>query len=445
MGNLTALREEILQKVAAYVTSEQRGRDGSFVPGKSRISCAGRCYDAQEVVALVDSALEFYLTASRFTEKFERELARFLGVEHALMTNSGSSANLLAVAALAAPELGFRRLAPGCEVITTACAFPTTVSPMIQLGAVPVFVDVTRATANINCDQLEAALSPKTRAVMVAHTLGNPFNLARVKAFCNRHHLWLVEDNCDALGSEFAGRKTGSWGDISTCSFYPAHHITTGEGGAVCTSNPLLAKVLRSLRDWGRSCACPTGADNFCGRRFEGHFGSLPEGYDHKYVYSRLGYNLKATDLQAAIGTAQLEKLPEFVKKRKANFRRLEEQLSMLPQLFGLEKLADADPAWFGFLVSLEPASGSARADLAAHLEKRNIQTRPLFAGNLIRHPAFSDLKTGIDYRVAAPLTDTDFLMNNSLWVGVHPNLTSDEIDYVALSIKEFCSCRGAR
>ncbi|MEA4861810.1 MAG: lipopolysaccharide biosynthesis protein RfbH [Victivallaceae bacterium] len=432
MDRLESLRREIMEKVAEYSRLAHGGTP--FVPGESRLNYAGRVFDEKELCNLTDATLEFWLTSGRFTQEFENRLAAFLGVGHALFVNSGSSANLLAFSALTSPLLGDRRVRRGDEVITVACGFPTTVAPIIQYGAVPVFCDIDAATANIDPESLEAALSSKTRAVMLAHTLGNPFDLAAVKSFCDRHGLWLIEDNCDALGSRYAGRFTGGFGDIGTSSFYPAHHITTGEGGAVYTGDPLLARIMLSLRDWGRDCVCPPGHDDTCGRRFTGQYGTLPVGYDHKYVYSHFGYNLKATDLQAAVGCAQLDKLPDFIARRKHNFARLYEGLNGLPEFEPMRKYPESDPAWFGFLITLT-AKGR-RGRVVEYLESRRIQTRHLFAGNLTRQPCFEGLVHGVDYRVVGGLENTDRIMNDAFWIGLYPGLSNAEIDYMIETIR---------
>lgn len=432
-------RETILQAVGQYY--EAHHKKAPYQPG-GRINYAGRVYDGQELYNLVDAALDFWLTAGRYTEQFERGLADYLGVPFCSMVNSGSSANLLAVSALASPLLGEQRLRRGDEVITVAAGFPTTAAPIIQCGAVPVFVDVQLPDGNLDAAQLELARSGRTRAVVLAHTLGCPFDLKAVKAFCDKYQLWLIEDNCDALGAEYyidgAWRKTGAVGDIGTSSFYPAHHITTGEGGAVYTSDPLLHKIIRSLRDWGRDCVCAGGKDNCCGRRFTGQFGTLPAGYDHKYVYSHLGYNLKATDLQAAVGAAQLKKLDHFVERRRENWTYLWKRLSKLERYLILpEKKEGAEPSWFGFLITVREDSPVSRDGLAAHLEANNIQTRPLFAGNLTRHPCFQALEEGKDYRIASPLTVTDQIMDRSFWVGVYPGMERAMLDEIAERIQE--------
>ena len=431
------LKREILEKVAEYHRLVHAAESAAvFVPGETKIRYAGRVFDEKEMTNLVDASLEFWLTYGRWSREFEQRLAGYLGVRHALMVNSGSSANLLAFMTLTSPLLEERRIRRGDEVITVAAGFPTTVSPIIQFGAVPVFVDVDPATANVDVSKLEQAVSSKTRAVMLAHTLGNPFDLDAVRDFCNRHSLWLVEDNCDALGSKFDGRLTGTWGDLGTSSFYPPHHMTTGEGGAVYTDDPLLRRIALSLRDWGRDCWCDSGVDNTCGCRFTRQFGSLPLGYDHKYVYSHFGYNLKATDLQAAIGCAQIKKFPGFVEKRKRNFARLSEGLRDVEGLRIVEKHKKADPSWFGFLMTV--TGGRSRNELAQFLESRGIQTRNLFAGNLLRHPCFEGLREGVDYRVVGELKATDDIMNNSLWIGLYPGMDDQRLDYMIASVREF-------
>lgn len=432
-------KKTILDHVRQYYR-ESHGRK-TYQPG-DRINYAGRIYDEAELCNLVDAALDFWLTAGTYTERFEAGLASYLDVPFCSMVNSGSSANLLAVSALTSPLLGERRLRRGDEVITAAAGFPTTVTPIVQCGAVPVFVDIGLPNANMNIALLESARSERTKTVILAHTLGCPFDGKAVKAFCDRHALWLIEDNCDALGAEYnldgLWRKTGTIGDIGTSSFYPAHHITTGEGGAVYTGNPLLHRIIRSLRDWGRDCVCSGGEDNRCGRRFTGRFGTLPPGYDHKYVYSHLGYNLKATDLQAAAGVAQLEKLPEFVKKRRENWAYLRERLLPLEQYLLLPEIAPhTNPSWFGFLLTAREDSPVSRDMLVTHLEASNIQTRPLFAGNLVRHPCFQNLAEGRDYRVAGDLTVTDQVMERSFWVGVYPGMERDMLEEIAKRITE--------
>ena len=439
-NNEAQAREEIKSLVAAYYHQFKEPKP-AFAPG-DRINYGGRVFDERELLSLTDAALDFWLTAGRFCARFERELAAYLGVRFAHTVNSGSSANLLAFMVLTAPELGERRLLPGDEVITVACAFPTTVAPILQYGAVPVFVDVTVPQYNVDTAQLAAAYSEKTRAVMLAHTLGNPFDLAAVTAFCEAHGLWLIEDNCDALGSEYTlggvTRKTGAWGDIGTSSFYPPHHITMGEGGCVYTDDPQLSRLLLSCRDWGRDCVCGPGQDGRCGHRFDGQFGELPAGYDHKYVYSHLGYNLKATDLQAAVGCAQLSKLDGFTQARRRNWQYLRDALSGVgDRLILPEPAPNSAPSWFGFLLSVRPESGLRRDDVTRFLESRNIQTRLLFGGNLLRHPAFDSLRGTGAYRTVGSLANTDFIMNNSFWVGVYPGMTDEMLDYMAKSIIE--------
>ena len=434
------LKADILAKTVEYYRLvHAKQQTAAFKPGESRVNYAGRVFDEREMVNLVDSSLEFWLTYGRYSRQFEKGLADYLGVRFCLLVNSGSSANLLAFSALTSPLLEDRQVKRGDEVITVAAGFPTTIAPIVQYGAVPVFVDVELETGNIDASQLEQALSSKTKAVMLAHSLGNPFNIKAVKAFCEKHNLWLVEDNCDALGSKYAGRLTGTWGDIGTSSFYPPHHMTMGEGGAVYTDNPLLNKIALSIRDWGRDCWCPSGKDNTCGCRFTKQFGQLPVGYDHKYVYSHFGYNLKATDLQAAIGCAQLEKFPSFVETRKANYQRLYEGLKDISQLSIFRPYPEADPSWFGFLMTVKPSAGFSRNDLAKHLEAANIQTRNLFAGNITKHPCFETMREGVDYRVATPLTHTDTIMNDSLWIGLYPGMGEAKLDYMVKTIREFC------
>ncbi len=432
-------REEIKSLVGDYY--RQFKTKEAYKPGE-RINYSGRVFDEKEMQALTDAMLDFWLTTGRFTAQFEKSFAAKLGVRFAHIVNSGSSANLLAFRALTAPELGARQILPGDEVITAACAFPTTVAPILQYGAVPVFVDVTVPQYNIDTDKLERAYSERTKAVMIAHTLGNPFDLAAVKAFCDRHQLWLVEDNCDALGSEYTidgeTRLTGTWGDIGTCSFYPPHHLTMGEGGCVITDNPILSRLVLSYRDWGRDCICVSGQDNRCGHRFDGQYGELPMGYDHKYIYSHLGYNLKATDLQAAIGCEQLKKLDGFIQARRRNWDRLKRILCNAEDRLILPcPTENSIPSWFGFLISVRPESGITRDRVTRFLENHNIQTRLLFSGNLIRHPAFDQIRGTDAYRVVDDLEQTDFVMNNSFWIGVYPGMTEEMIDYMAQCVIE--------
>ena len=432
-------RAKILEMVDEYC-AKFHNQKKPFEEGQ-RIPYASRVYDSDEMVTLVDSALEFWLTSGRYTAEFEKSLAEYLGVKYCALVNSGSSANLNAFMALTSPLLGERKINPGDEVITVAAGFPTTVTPCIQYGAVPVFVDVTIPQYNIDTDMLESALSEKTKAVMIAHTLGNPFDLGAVKAFCDKHNLWLVEDNCDALGSKYTidgeERFTGTVGDIGTSSFYPPHHMTMGEGGAVYTNNPLLNKCIRSFRDWGRDCVCASGQDNLCGHRFDRQYGELPLGYDHKYVYSHFGYNLKATDLQAAIGCAQLKKFPSFVERRRHNFDRLKSALEGTEDKLILpEPCENSRPSWFGFLITVKP--GIDRNKAVQYIESKGVQTRMLFAGNLTKHPCFDEMRrTGRGYRIVGTLQNTDRIMNDTFWVGVYPGMTDEMIDYMAKVIKE--------
>ncbi len=433
-------KEQIMELVKQYYRENHAKKE--YEEG-DRITYAARVYDEEEMTNLVDSALEFWLTSGRYCEEFEKDLSRYLGLKTpALLVNSGSSANLVAFMTLTAPELGERRIKRGDEVITVACGFPTTVTPIINYGAIPVFVDVTIPQYNIDVSMLKEALSPKTKAVMIAHSLGNPFDLGAVKDFCDAHGLWLIEDNCDALGSTyvFHGEKkfTGTIGDIGTSSFYPPHHMTMGEGGAVYTKNPILYRIAKSMRDWGRDCICPSGVDNFCGHRFDGQYGELPKGYDHKYTYSHFGYNLKVTDMQGAIGVAQLKKFPTFVEKRKHNWKRLREDLACVEDKLILpEPCPNSDPSWFGFLITCK--EGVSRTELTKYLENKNIQTRNLFAGNLVRHPCFDEMrKTGEGYRVIGDLHVTDHIMNNTFWVGVYPGMSDEMIDAMAKAIIEF-------
>ncbi len=440
------LRKEILRSVATYC-AEVHGKSIPFEPG-NRISYAGRVFDESELCLLVESALDFWLTAGRFAETFERSFADFLGVKHCSLVNSGSSANLLAFSALTSPSLGERRIRRGDEVITVAAGFPTTVAPIVQYGAVPVFLDVSIPSYNIDVDQLDAALSPKTKAVMVAHTLGNPFDLRRIREFCDRNGLWLVEDNCDALGSRVLfndeWRYTGTIGDLGTSSFYPPHHLTMGEGGAVYTNDSRLKAIVESFRDWGRDCVCPPGKDDTCRHRFSKQYGELPVGYDHKYVYSHFGYNLKATDMQAAIGVAQLQKLPEFIAARKRNWNRFREELAPLERFAILPEAAEnSDPSWFGFLITLRDDAPFSRDEIVRHLEAKNIQTRMLFAGNLLKHPCFDEMRqSGEGYRVVGNLTNTDRIMEKTFWIGVYPGLTEKMIDFVVETILDFVKKR---
>ncbi len=433
------LRQRAIQASLEYYQHVHAPKK-AFAPG-DRIPYAGRVFDEAEICNLIDSSLEFWLTTGRYAERFESEFAKYLGVQYCSLTNSGSSANLLAFMALTSPKLGERRIKRGDEVITVAAGFPTTVAPIIQYGAVPVFVDVTLPTYNIDVTHLDSALSDKTKAVMVAHTLGNPFDLAAVKTFCDKHGLWLIEDNCDALGSRYqlngAWCYTGTIGHIGTSSFYPPHHMTMGEGGAVYTDDTQIKRLIESFRDWGRDCWCPSGKDNTCSNRFGQQFGELPFGYDHKYVYSHFGYNLKVTDMQAAIGCAQLEKFPGFVEARKKNWRLLRHGLAGLDDRLILpEPTENSDPSWFGFLLTVREGSGLTRDKLVSNLESKGIQTRMLFAGNLIKHPCFDEMRAaGQGYRVVGALAQTDRIMRDTFWVGVYPGMTEGMISYILETI----------
>lgn len=430
-------RNQIKALVADYYR-EFKAAVGEYHEG-NRINYSGRVFDEQELLCLTDSVLNFWLTSGRFCEQFEREFAEWIGVRYVHLVNSGSSANLLAFMVLTAPELGERQIQRGDEVITVACGFPTTVSPIVQYGAVPVFVDVTIPQYNIDVTLLERALSERTKAVMIAHTLGNPFDLAAVKDFCDKHHLWLVEDNCDALGSLYTigatTKYTGTWGDIGTSSFYPPHHMTMGEGGAVYTDNPRLHRLILSYRDWGRDCICPSGHDGVCGHRFDRQMGELPMGYDHKYTYSHFGYNLKATDMQAAIGVAQLKKLPRFIERRRENWEYLRQRLverGLGKYIILPEPAENSAPSWFGFLMTIHGDCNKSRNEIIAYLENHNIQTRLLFSGNLIKHPCFDAYRGTDAYRVVGVLDNTDNVMENSFWVGVYPGMTDKMMDYMA-------------
>lgn len=437
------LKKQILDLTREYY-QEVHAPKKEFVPGQSYVNYGGRYYDAEEMINLVDSSLDFWLTSGPWVRRFETRLAQWLNVKHCAVTNSGSSANLLAFYILTSPKLGERAIRRGDEVITVAASFPTTVNPIIQYGAVPVFVDVCLPGFNIDVAQLEAAYSPKAKAVVLAHSLGNPFNLKAVLDFCKKHNLWLIEDNCDALGSEYTidgeTRKTGTWGDIGTSSFYPPHHMTMGEGGAVYTNDPLLDKICRSFRDWGRDCWCASGVDNTCRLRFTGQFGELPKGYDHKYVYSHFGFNLKITDMQAAIGCAQLDKLDDIVTHRRANYQTLYDGLKDVPGIILPEAEPNSNPSWFGFLIAVKEDAGFTRNDLTGYLESQKVQTRNLFAGNIIRHPAFDEMrKTGEGYRVVGSLDNTDYIMNSGFWIGVYPGMMPEQLQWMITCIREFC------
>lgn len=426
MSKSEELRQRILTLVQEFYEAEHAPQP--FVPGETEVPVSGRVFDASELVHLVDASLEFWLTTGRYAEQFEREFARMLGVRHAVLCNSGSSANLLALSALTSPQLQERQLQPGDEVITVAAGFPTTVNPIVQNQLIPVFLDIELGTYNIAVENLEAAISPKTRAIMLAHTLGNPFNLDMVTAVAQQHNLWLIEDNCDAVGSLYHGRATGSFGHMATVSFYPAHHITMGEGGCVLTARPQLKKIVESFRDWGRDCWCAPGVANTCGKRFDWHLGDLPCGYDHKYIYSHIGYNLKMTDMQAAVGVAQLQKLPHFTQLRKRNWQYLYDGLKPYEEFFLLPQATPhSDPSWFGFLLTVRQGAPFTRNELIRYLDERQVATRLLFSGNLTRQPAYQN----VPYRTVGSLTNTDTVMNHTFWIGVYPKLTLEMLDYV--------------
>jgi CDP-6-deoxy-D-xylo-4-hexulose-3-dehydrase len=422
-----ALRARIADLVRQYHPVAFPARP--FVPGETYLQYAGRVFDVDELLQLVDASLEFWLTTGRFADQFERGFARFFGLRHAMLVNSGSSANLLAVSALTSPKLAERQLKPGDEVITVASGFPTTVNPIIQNQLIPVFVDVHVPTYNVDVTQLEAAVSPRTRAVVLAHTLGNPFDLGAVTAFCARHNLWLIEDCCDAVGATYRGRAVGTFGDLATVSFYPAHHLTMGEGGCVLTGTPLLKTLVESFRDWGRDCWCDPGKENTCGKRFDWQVGELPRGYDHKYIYSHVGYNLKITDMQAAVGCAQLKKLPAFIEARRRNFKWLADALRDLEEFYILpEATAESDPSWFGFPLAVRPEAPFARERVIQHLHEHKISTRLLFGGNLVRQPAYRE----VPHRRVGDLRNADFVMDRVFWIGVYPGLSGAALEYMA-------------
>lgn len=444
MAKKEELKAQILELTREYY-KEVHAQKKEFEPGKTFVHYGGRFFNDEEMVNLVDSSLDFWLTQGPWTHKFERRLADWLGVKFCAVTNSGSSANLLAFYTLTSHKLGERRIKKGDEVITVAAGFPTTVTPIIQYGAIPVFVDVALPGFDIDVTQLEAAYSPKTKAVMMAHSLGNPFNLKAVLAFCEKHNLWLIEDNCDALGSEYTidgvTKKTGTWGHIGTSSFYPPHHMTMGEGGAVYTNDPELNKITLSFRDWGRDCWCASGVDNTCRMRFTGQFGELPQGYDHKYVYSHFGFNLKITDMQAAVGCAQLDKLDQIVATRRANYQMLYDGLKDVPGLILPVAEANSNPSWFGFLIAVKEDAGFTRNELTGYLEQNKIQTRNLFAGNLTKHPCFDEMRaSGEGYRIVGELKNTDFVMTNGFWIGVFPGMTKEMNEWMIKCIREFCT-----
>lgn len=431
------LRRQILALVEEYYEAAFAGRE--FIAGETTIPVSGRTFDAAELTNLVDASLDFWLTSGRFAEQFERQFARYLGVRHAMLCNSGSSANLLALSSLTSPQLGERRLQPGDEVITVAAGFPTTVNPILQNQLTPVFLDIQLATHNIDPTLLQEAVGPKTRAIMIAHTLGNPFDLEAVTAVAKKHDLWLVEDNCDALGSTYNGRKTGTFGHLATVSFYPAHHITMGEGGCVLTRSPILKKIVESFRDWGRDCWCVPGEANTCGKRFEWELGELPFGYDHKYIYSHIGYNLKLTDMQAAVGLAQLQKLPDFIAARKRNWQQLFDGLKPFEEFFCLpQPTPNSEPSWFGFLMTVRPDAPFGRNELIRYLEDHQVATRLVFSGNLLRQPAYQN----IPHRVVGSLTNTDLVMTNSFWIGLYPSLTPQMLDYTVDTFRNFLKSR---
>lgn len=433
MKTTESLRSEIANLVKQY--AEKQYAEKLFIAGETPVPVSGKVIGATELQYMVEASLDGWLTTGRFNDQFEKELAEFIGIKHLITVNSGSSANLVAFNTLTSPKLGNKAIKKGDEVIGVAAGFPTTVNPIVQFGAVPVFVDVDLTTHNINADLIEAAITPKTKAIMLAHTLGNPFNLVKVKELCDKHNLWLVEDCCDALGAKFDGKMVGTWGDIATLSFYPAHHMTMGEGGAVFTNNTQLIKIAESFRDWGRDCYCKPGCDNTCGTRFSMKLGNLPEGYDHKYTYSHLGYNLKITDMQAACGLAQLKRLPEFIKKRNANFEYLKNRLSTVTDFIELPQATEnSTPSWFGFPITLKTNTGVSRVDLTKYLDQKKIGTRLLFAGNLIRQPYFE----GIEYRVVGQLTNTDITMNQTLWIGIYPGLSIEHLNYIVEKMEEF-------
>lgn len=425
MADFKQLRKEIIAKTIEY--HQARFAEKEFTPGKTRVNYAGRVFDEKEICNAVEASLDFWLTEGRFSEEFSEKIAEFLGVEHILLTNSGSSANLLAFSALTSEKLGDKRLKAGDEVIAVAAGFPATVTPIIQYGLIPVFVDVDIPTYNVNIEQMRAAITSKTRCIFLAHTLGNPFDLDAVMALAKEHDLWVIEDNCDAFGSEYRGKKTGSVAHLSTISFYPAHHITTGEGGAICTNDPQLALLVRAFRDWGRDCYCAGGENNTCGKRFSQKFGNLPFGFDHKYVYSEIGYNLKMTDIQAAIGAAQIDKLPHFCERRKENFNTWYNIFDKYSEYFILPKATEgADPAWFAFIVTVKENAPFTRDEVTAELNKKLIETRNLFAGNMTKQPGFM----GRNWRIHSNLDNTDFIMNNTFFLGTYPGLTQEMFDY---------------
>lgn len=433
MADTKQLRKDIIAKTIEYYQAKFSHQE--FIPGKTRVNYAGRVFNEKELINAVEASLDFWLTEGRFSEQFSEKIAEFLGVEHVLLTNSGSSANLLAFSALTSEKLGNKRLKPGDEVISVAAGFPATVTPIIQYGLIPVFVDVEIPTYNIDIEMMQKAITSKTRCIFIAHTLGNPFNVNAVMKLAQEHDLWVIEDNCDAFGSEYQGKKTGTFGHLSTISFYPAHHITTGEGGAICTNNPALAQLVRAFRDWGRDCYCAGGENNTCGKRFSQQFGNLPFGFDHKYVYSEIGYNLKMTDIQAAIGSSQIDKLPQFCEKRKANFIEWSRIFSKYSDFFILPKASEySDPAWFAFIVTLNENAPFKRDELTNYLNNNLIETRNLFAGNISKQPGFMNR----GWRISDHLDNTDYIMNNTFFLGTYPGLTKEMFDYSEKVIDEF-------
>jgi len=433
MQTTDSLRLEIADSVRKY--AKLKYAEKIFIPGETPVPVSGKVIGETELQYMVEASLDGWLTTGRFNDEFEKKLADFIGIKHLITVNSGSSANLVAFSTLTSPKLGNRAIKKGDEIIGVAAGFPTTVNPIIQFGAIPVFVDVDLKTHNVDVNLIESAITPKTKAIMLAHTLGNPFNVKRVKEICDKHGLWLVEDSCDALGAKYEGKMIGTWGDIATLSFYPAHHMTMGEGGAVFSDNSELMSIAESFRDWGRDCYCKPGCDDTCGKRFGHKLGSLPSGYDHKYTYSHLGYNLKITDMQAACGLAQLKRLPEFIKARNNNFAYLSDRLSTLADYIELSvPTENSEPSWFGFLITLKQDNGVDRTDLVKYLDEKKIGTRLLFAGNLTRQPYFE----GLNYRVASKMTNTDITMNQSLWVGLYPGLSTDHLDYTVNKLEEF-------
>ena len=433
MKNEDRIKKDIFDKVRELYKFKKSKE--TFNPGKTYINYAGRVYDEKEILSLVDASLDFWLTAGRFAKQFEEDFAKFLGIKYCMLVNSGSSANLLALSSLTSPKLNSKRLKPGDEVITVACGFPTTLNPIIQNNLIPVFIDVDLGTYNIRADLIEKSITKRTKAIFVAHTLGNPANLNKIMKIVEKYNLWFIEDNCDSLGSKYEGRYTGTFGHISTSSFYPAHHMTMGEGGAVLTDDPTLKKIILSFRDWGRDCWCEPGKDNTCGLRFDKQFGQLPSGYDHKYVYSHIGYNLKLTDMQAAIGVEQLKKLPQFIKSRKSNFLFLKNELIKYEKYFILpEATENSEPSWFGFPILVKDNSTFNRDEIVRYLNENKIATRMLFGGNLLKQPAYKNIK----YKVFGSLENTDLVMNNLFWIGVYPGLTDEMLKYMVNIIEEF-------